>query len=287
VDFKDSASVTVGPEGKKQHLVEILNIVDEGTSILVDTVAGEDFNAETALKTMSEVLKRHGLPQQITFDRDPRWVGSYSTRDFPSAFVKYWSCLGVGVDICPPRRPDMNGFVERYNGNLGRECLAVQHPATLSQVREAIAKYKEHYNRQRPHQGLSCGNRPPLVAFPDLPALKSLPLVVDPDSWLKRFHGLRYVRKVDQKGTIRVDKHHYHCGKELAGKYVQAEVDGEQGQLVVWEGPQELKRLKLKGLIGGELSYEEYLKVRLKEAQSERRLASLRARARAGILFDS
>ena len=114
----------------------------------------------------------------------------------------------------------MNGFVERYNGSFGRECLSVRQPQTLAQVREVMAQYRQHYNYERPHQGVSCGNKPPRVAFPKLPALRNLPLLVNLDVWVKKCHGLQYMRKADYKGTVRVDKHHYYVGKELAGKYV-------------------------------------------------------------------
>jgi hypothetical protein len=38
IDFKDVASVPADPEGKKMHVVETLNVVDVGTSILVAMV---------------------------------------------------------------------------------------------------------------------------------------------------------------------------------------------------------------------------------------------------------
>jgi hypothetical protein len=282
VDYKDATTVRVEPDGKKAHVVEVLNIIDVGTSLLVEAVARSDFNAETALQTMVEVLKKHGLPRQITFDRDPRWVGSHSSRDFPSAFVKFWHCLGIVVDICPPHRPDKNGFVERYNRSFGTECLSRLRPETLGEVREVTAKYKEHYNWQRPHQGLSCNNQPPRVAFPELPALPALPLVVDPDKWLQKCDGLRWTRKVDHRGTIKVDRHHYYLKVDLAGKYVQVEVDASHRELVVYLEKAVVKKLPLKGLVGRELSLEEYLALMLREARSERRLAALRARARQG-----
>src|SRR4051794_32044247 len=54
--------------------------------------------------------------------------------------------------------------------------------------------YREHYNYQPPNQALSCGNRPPRVAFPALPARPSVPLLVDPDTWLETIDGRGYVR---------------------------------------------------------------------------------------------
>src|SRR5437588_13035707 len=49
LDFKDAASVPADPQGKRQHVVEVLNTVDEGTSVLVDAQVGADFHAQTTL----------------------------------------------------------------------------------------------------------------------------------------------------------------------------------------------------------------------------------------------
>ncbi|MEI7556614.1 hypothetical protein, partial [Candidatus Chlorohelix sp.] len=42
-----------------------------------------------------------------------------------------------------------------------------------------------------------------------------------------------------------------------------------------WSEQREVKRVAIKGLIGQELGYEEFLKLRLKEAESEWRLAGV------------
>ena len=102
IDFKDASSVPADPYGKQQHVVEILNVVDMGTSIVVAADVHADFHAQTARHSMAEVLIEHGTPEAITFDRDPRWVGSASGRDFPSAFLRFLLCLGVEPQVCPP-----------------------------------------------------------------------------------------------------------------------------------------------------------------------------------------
>jgi transposase len=56
-------------------------------------------------------VRAQGLPDRITFDRDPRFVGSATARDFPAPFVRFWACLGVDVIVCPPHHPDKNAFV--------------------------------------------------------------------------------------------------------------------------------------------------------------------------------
>ena len=205
IDFKDASTVPAAPVGKQQHVVEILNVVDMGTSLVVAAQVHDNFHAQTALEAMAQILHQHGLPASITFDRDTRWVGSASGRDFPSAFVRFLLCLGIQPIICPPHRPDLNAFVERYHRSLKQECLLVTRPHSLEEVREVNAAFVLHYNQERPNQALTCGNRPPRVAFPSLPALPSTPGLVDPDVWLRHVHGQHYIRKVRHNGTVLLD----------------------------------------------------------------------------------
>jgi transposase InsO family protein len=137
IDFKDASTVAADPNGKQQHVVEILNVVEIGTSIVV--AAHTAFHAQTALEALAQILQEHGMPLAITFDRDTRWEGLASGRDFPSAFVRFLVCLGIEPVICPAHRPDLNAFVERYHRSLKQECLLVLRPQTLEQLREAGA----------------------------------------------------------------------------------------------------------------------------------------------------
>jgi len=70
------SSVPADSDGKQQHVVETLNIIDVGTSILLDAHVRPDFTAETALCALAQTLAKYGLPNKITLDRDSRWVGS-------------------------------------------------------------------------------------------------------------------------------------------------------------------------------------------------------------------
>ncbi|HET8851722.1 MAG TPA: hypothetical protein VFN02_04290 [Ktedonobacteraceae bacterium] len=48
LDFKDATSVSPDPDGKQQHVVEICNFVDAGTSTWLMAEARSDFHAEAA-----------------------------------------------------------------------------------------------------------------------------------------------------------------------------------------------------------------------------------------------
>jgi hypothetical protein len=149
-------------------------------------------------------LVKYGRPKSITLDRDTRWVGSPAGSDFPAALIRFGTCLGIEIYICAPHHPQQNGFVERYNRTYQEECLALDRPASLEQAKDVTAAFVEHYNIQRPHQGLSCGNRPPFTAFPVLPALPALPATVDPDGWLTPLDGLHLERhpSIDMRWSV-------------------------------------------------------------------------------------
>ncbi len=100
-DLKDGSHVRASAEGKRQHAVEIANFVDAGTSIWLHREVRGDCDAEVLLEVVAQFVCAHGLPQMLTFDHDPRFVGSPAGRDFPSALVRFLLCLGVQPTVIP------------------------------------------------------------------------------------------------------------------------------------------------------------------------------------------
>ena len=94
LDFKDVSTVPRDPDGKRQHVVEALNCVDCGTSLLIGADVRADVTEETPLTAIAALLQAHGRPVEITLDRDPRFVGAPGTGDFPSPLVRCLTCLG-------------------------------------------------------------------------------------------------------------------------------------------------------------------------------------------------
>jgi transposase InsO family protein len=275
MDFKDVSSVPAEPDdplAKQQHVVETCNLVDMGSSIVLDAHVHEAFTAEEALRQFVVTLQRYGCPQRITVDRDPRWVGSAQGADFPSALLRLLACVGINAKVCDPHHPQQNAFVERYHRTYQEECLAIDHPRTLEQAREVTHAFMQHYNEQRPHQGLSCGNRPPRTAFPTLPVLPALPLVVDPDEWLQEYHGQHIKRKVDARGMIRLDLKGYYVGKELKGQQISAQIDAHEKCLHVYHDGQCKKTCPLKGIVGYLMTLDDFIEHSALQARADARL---------------
>ena len=271
MDFKDASTVPADPQGKQQHVVEILNFVDAGTSILLSSQVHEDFHAETALEAVIAFLQHYGMPAMLTFDRDTRWVGSASGRDFPSALRRFLLCVGIEPHICPPQRPDKNPFVERFHRALSQECLQVHRPTTLQAVREAVEPFVHHYNYERPHQGRSCSNQPPCIAHPSLPVRPPLPATVDPDGWLASLHGQAFARRVKADVCVEVDLEPYYIKQTLARQQVVLVVNARQKLFEVYQGSSLIKQLPIKGLHGAVLPFDRYATLITQEARSEQR----------------
>ncbi len=97
---------------------------------------GAEFDAEALLEVVVQFFREHGLPALLTFDNDPRFVGSSSGRDFPSALVHFLLCLGVEPNIIPPHRPDLNALLE---GQDDPERLAELARGRMRGKREELA----------------------------------------------------------------------------------------------------------------------------------------------------
>jgi hypothetical protein len=271
IDFKDISSVKPDPDGdgKRQHVVESLNLVDVGTSIVVDYQLHQDFKAETVIEAVAESLQKCGLPALVTFDRDTRFVGSWTGQDFPAAWVRFWQCLGVKVNICPPHRPDKNAFVERYHRAYQEECLAVHCPTNFEQACQVTEQFVKHYNEERPNQALSCANCPPKIAFPQLPQRPMPPAQINPDAWLAALDKQVFVRRVNKNGTVKLNNHSYYIKQTLVGHLVSLKIDATQQQLIVLHQGQLLKQLPVHGLHRRWLPFADYVQLITKEAHQE------------------
>jgi len=224
--------------------------------------------------TMIDVLDQVGCPAVIRFDRDPRFVASWTMDRFPSAFMRFLLCVGITPEVCPARRPDRKPFVERVQRSQQEECIAKHRPDDVISTQSVVGDYLQFYNLDRPNQALSCGNQPPSDAHPNIPYLPRLPSEVDPDAWLTYYDRRFFRRRVNSKGTVQVDKHSYYIGRHLRGQQVQLQLDAQQRSFAVWSDKSCVKHVPLKDLFHGRLPLVDYIDAILDEAASEeRRLA--------------
>ena len=183
--------------------------------------------------------------------------------------IRLLHALGVEPVICPPRRPDKKPYVERCIRTFKHEWLGRFSLETMADCYEALAAFPDYHNRQRRHLGRVCQGRTPDEAFPQLPVLPALPLVVDPNAWLLRQHERVFRRRIRANGSLQVDKHVYYVDEKLAGQSVLVQLDAQQRCLwVLLDGKPLPKPLPLKDLHSGPLELYSYLKLLQHEALS-------------------
>jgi transposase InsO family protein len=268
MDFHDVSCVPAHPDGKQRHVVEILNVVDHGSSAVVASQPGGDYTAETALRTVAEVLVAQGCPDRIRMDRDTRWVGSWTAKDFPSPLLRFLQCLGIEPKICPPQTPQKNPFVERYHRNYKYECQNQEQPQDLESTIATNEPYVHFYNYERPNQAITCGNLPPRVKFPKPPQLSPVPETIDPDRWLSQQTGKTYTRRLDRNGTFQLGNQTYYVQQKLQGRSVTIWVDGTNKVLEIYVGRQAFKKIPIKGLQNRLMDFPAYLELICQEAVS-------------------
>lgn len=278
-DFKDVSSVPADPQGKEQHVVETLNLVDSGTSVLLDAQVRNDFSAEVALEALVKPLQQYGCPTSLTVDRDPRWVGSPSGSDFPSALLRFCSCLGIQVHLCAPRHPQENAFVERYHRS---------RPGQNASPTSGLPAWSRPVRRPRTLCSTTISSDPtrrcPVATSRHAPPSRNCPAyvpckrLVDPDAWLDGLHGWHVERKVDAHGMVKIDLKQYYVSSKLVGHRLSLQLDAKARCLHVFQGQQQLKSLPIKGLVGHLLTFEQFLSHMRAQARAQQRLRTLQER---------
>ena len=226
---------------------EFFLVVDRGTSRVIYLEGCEGYNAESALAAIARLFLLHGLPKRLRFDRDPRFVTSWTSDSYPAALVRFLRALGVKEVICPPRRPDLKPFVERCVKVLKEEWFDRFSLETIADVYEILEGFSFYHNSERVHQGRACNNEIPDLAFPNLPSLPNIPEKVDPDRWLLHEHGRVYRRRITSNGTIQVDKHTYYIDEKRAKQPVLVHVDAHNRQFVITQDGEMIKQVIMKG----------------------------------------
>jgi hypothetical protein len=248
---------------------EFFLVVDRGTSRVVHIEGCAGYQADTALEAVMRLFTINGLPKRLRFDRDPRFVWSWSADGYPAPLVRLLQVLGVEPVICPPRRPDKKPYVERCVRTFKHEWLDRFSLDTMADVYEVLAAFPHYHNAQRVHLGRTCAGRTPDEAFPQLPVLPALPEAVQPNRWLETYHGRIFRRRIRSNGTIQIDKHIYYINYKRAKQNVLVHLDAHRRCLwISWEGLKLPKRLPLQGLQSEYLDLGTYLRVLQDEARS-------------------
>ena len=147
------------------HTLFVLDLATRRVHIAGTTrTPNEAFMAQVARNLIDVVNGFLGRHRALIVDRDTK----FSLRSRASL-----ASGGVETVRTPPRSPNCNAYAERFVRSIKEECLGRMIFFGEASLRRALREYVEHYNAERPHQGL--GNR--VVDRSPVPRSTSLRLV--------------------------------------------------------------------------------------------------------------
>ena len=101
-------------------------------------------------EVLEAAIANFGAPEEVLTDNGPQYVTWRGT----SAFAKLLERRGIRHLVARPRRPQTLGKTERFWATLWRECVEPAVFLSLEDARRRIGHFIDHYNFQRPHQGI-------------------------------------------------------------------------------------------------------------------------------------
>jgi len=131
--------------------LRLLTVIDEFSRECLAIDVARAITADGVLERLSELFARRGVPAHLRSDNGP---------EFTAKAVRQWlGKLGVATLFIEPGSPWENGYVESFNGKLRDELLNLEVFDTLLEAQVLVERWRQAYNRVRPHSAL--GYRPP------------------------------------------------------------------------------------------------------------------------------
>ena len=93
--------------------------------------------------TLAEVGFLHGC-RYLLHDRDAK---------FGAAFDGILEAVGIKAVALPPRSPNLNAHLERWNRSVKEECLSKMILFGEASLRHVLSNYVSHFHTERNHQG--------------------------------------------------------------------------------------------------------------------------------------
>jgi hypothetical protein len=171
---------------RQNRRVYLVAFMDDHSRFIVGYGLHASQSAALVLEVFRAALAGYGAPAEVLTDHGSQYV----TWRGKSAFTRELEKRGVRQVVASPRHPQTLGKIERFWGTLWRECVEAAVFLDLGDAQRRVGLFIDHYNFQRPHQGI--GNLVPADRFfgaaPEV--LRTLKSRVESNSLELARHGL-------------------------------------------------------------------------------------------------
>jgi transposase InsO family protein len=135
---------------RQNRRIYLVAFMDDHSRFVVSYGLHASQSTALTLEVLRAGIASYGAPEEILTDNGSQYV----TWRGKSAFTKELEKRGIKQVVAAPRRPQTLGKVERFWGTLWRECLETSVFLDMGDAQKRIGLFIDHYNFQRPHQGV-------------------------------------------------------------------------------------------------------------------------------------
>lgn len=191
-----------------------LAIVDDHSRYLLGLHALSALVIAQAHPCLVETFRCYGLPQAMLMDHGSLWWSNTNGWGLTSLSIRL---IEQDITLLYGRvaHPQTQGKVERLNGTVGRELRYHGEPRYLRECPAALAKMRERYNHERPHEALGM-LRPAQRYRPSTRAYQE-----QPRTW--EYPPGSEVRRLDAGGMLWAAGRRWFVCEALAGQRVCVE----------------------------------------------------------------
>ena len=209
--------------------VELLNIVDDHSRLLVACDAFLSVKAADVVASFYAAAASHGYPAALLTDNAAVFSGK--SRKGKVLLETELERLGIVAKHSTPYHPQTCGKVERFHQTLKRYLAKQPRPRTVPELQLQLDAFRLYYNQRRPHRALAGGT--PLVAF-------NARLKARPQGPAAATHFRVRHDRVDTGGTVTIRYlsrlHHIGVGRAHAGQAVRLLVANKDIRVVAEDG---------------------------------------------------
>lgn len=210
--------------------VEILNVIDDHSRLLVACDAVAVFKAADVVETFHRAAAAHRFPAQLLTDNGA--VFTAAPRGGGRCAIELEADrLGISLRHSSPYHPQTCGKVERLHQTLKRWLAKQPSSKTVRELQGQLDRFRASYNDHRPHRAL--GRRTPAEAYVARPKASPSGVRIPSHCRVRR-------DRIDSGGavTLRHDSrlHHIKVGRRHAGTRVLMLVAGLSVRIVNEEG---------------------------------------------------
>lgn len=135
---------------RQNRRVYLVAFMDDHSRFLVGYGLHASQSSALVLEVLRAAIASYGSPEEILTDNGTQYI----TWRGKSVFTRECEKRGIQQIVATPRRPQTLGKIERFWGTLWRECVETSVFLDLGDAVRRIGLFIDHYNFQRPHQGL-------------------------------------------------------------------------------------------------------------------------------------